>query len=491
MNRSPRRLFAAATLACAVAVSAQHRPQAPAPVPDPITYLPAGRDAYRHFAGETEKMLRQDVLDVWYPRAIDMTNGGFYADFARDWSRQPSHGKFSVFQGRMTWVAAEVVLRRPALKAQYLPYVRHGADYLENVLWDKQDGGFFWGLADDGSISPAFTDNKQLYGISFGIYGLAAAYQATHDARELDLAKRAFRWTDEHAHDKEHGGYYEWLTRGGTPMQAEPYAAVVHVVANTDFPVGYKSMNTHIHLLESFSQLLEVWPDPVLRARVAELEHLVRDVITVQPGCMNLFLTNDWHAVPDHDSYGHDVEATYLLDEAAAVLTRAGAPPSPQERDRTERVGRMLVDHALAYGWDAAHGGLYHSGSFNGRPDDLLKEWWVEMESLNSLLLLHERYGKTTDVYWRAFQLQWQYIQRYQVDHEMHGEYELIQADGTPLFTSKGQMWKASYHEARALMNVTERLERMAEQKDAGGLPLRPNPASDSGDSLLCVGAAQ
>ena len=438
------------------------RPALPSPTPDAITYLPANAAAYRHFADATEAMLRQDVLGVWYPRSIDNIHGGFNADFARDWSPLPSHGKFSVFQGRMTWVAAEVVLRRPDLRAQYLPYVRHGADYLANVLWDKQDGGFFWGLDDDGSISRTFTDNKQLYGISFAIYGLAAAYQATHDAADLALAERAFTWTDQHAHDAKNGGYYEWLTRAGIPLQAAPYEATIRSLPGTDFPIGYKSMNTHIHLLESFTELLKVWPDPTLRARVAELQHLVRDIITVQPGCMNLYLTNEWQAVPDHDSYGHDVEATYLIDEAGEQLARSGPAPSPAERDRTEKVGRMLMDHALAYGWDTAHGGLYHSGSFNGHPDDLLKEWWVQMESLNTLLLLHERYGRRTDVYWQDFQLQWQWIQRYQVDHEFHGEHELIKPDGTPLQPMKGRIWKASYHEARALMNVEARLQHLA-----------------------------
>lgn len=441
-------------------------PQVPSPSkPDLITYLPAGKSAYQHFAAETENMLHADVLDVWYPRSIDNVHGGFNADFARDWTPLPSNGKFSVFQGRMTWVAAQVVLRRPALREQYLPYVRHGADYLANVMWDKQDGGFFWGLADDGSISPAFTDHKHLYGISFCIYGLAAAYQATGDARDLELAQRAFRWTDDHAHDTKNGGYFEWLTRNGTPLQAEPYDATVATMGG--FPIGYKSMNTHIHLLESFTELLSVWPDPVLRSRVAELQHLVRDVITVEPGAMNLYFTNAWQAVPENDSYGHDVEVAYLINEAGEALAHAGASVSSADRDRTEKVGRMLMDHALAYGWDSAHGGLYHSGPFIGSPNDFLKEWWVQMESLNTLLLLHERYGRTTDVYWKAFQLQWHWIQQYQLDHQFRGEYALIKSDGTPVSTQKGQMWKGAYHEARALMNVNERLQRLA----AGSAP--------------------
>ena len=459
MNRFHRACLVSALLVPACHLEAQRPAQ---PAPDPIAYQPAGKAAYQSFAAASENMLQRDILDLWYPRSIDRVHGGFNADFARDWSALPSHGKFSVFEGRMTWVAAQIVLHRPAQRDQYLPYVRHGADYLRDVLWDKQDGGFFWGLNDDGSISPTFTDNKQLYGISFGIYGLAAAYAATHDTADLELAQRAFRWTDEHAHDTKNGGYFEWLTRDGKPLQAEPYAAIVKSLPGTDFPIGYKSMNTHIHLLESFTELLKVWPDPTLRARVEELQHAVRDLITVQPGAMNLFLTNDWRAVPDHDSYGHDVEATYLMDEAEQVLTQNGAAPSAADRERTEKIGRMLMDHALAYGWDSAHGGLYHSGPFAGKPADLLKEWWVQMESLNTLLLLHERYGKTTDVYWKAFQLQWQWIQKYQLDPRFHGEYELIKADGTPLSTTKGRIWKGAYHESRALMNVKERLDHLA-----------------------------
>ena len=180
-NRS--RLCVPALLLALAPVPYAQAPHQPPATPDPITYLPPGKAAYQHYAREMESMLQQDVLGVWYPRSIDNVHGGFNADFARDWSPLPSHGKFSVFQGRMTWVAAQVCLRRPAQREQYLPYVRHGADYLRDVLWDKTSGGFFWGLNEDGSISPTFTDNKQLYGISFGIYGLAAAGRALRRRR--------------------------------------------------------------------------------------------------------------------------------------------------------------------------------------------------------------------------------------------------------------------------------------------------------------------
>ena len=156
----------------------------------PFTYVEANKASYLKLADETDAMLRRDILSVWFPRTIDNENGGFYSEFTREWEPTKSLGKFSVFQGRMTWISAQIVMHRPDLKEQYLPYVKHGVDYLNDVLWDKQYGGFYWGLDDKGQTNSFYTDGKHLYGISFGLYGAAAAYQATHDPKALELAKR-------------------------------------------------------------------------------------------------------------------------------------------------------------------------------------------------------------------------------------------------------------------------------------------------------------
>ena len=434
---------------------AQQTPQPAGPTPEEIRYLAPTQGSYTTLAAETDAMLHSDVLNVWFPRSIDNEHGGFRSGFSRDWQPTPSEGKFSVFQGRMTWIAAQVVMRRPELKKQYLPIVHHGVDYLNNVLWDKQYGGFYWGLDDFGQVSPMYTDGKALYGISFGLYAAAAAYQATHDRKSLELAQKTFRWMDEHAHDGQNGGYFEWLTREGKVVAGDPNRITLQGVPVAGFPIGYKSMNTHIHLLESFSQLYEVWKDVILRQRLEELLAIVRDKICLPPGVMNLYFTQDWRAIPDHDSYGHDIETAYLMLEAETVLGHG-------HDARTERMARMLVDHALAYGWDETHGGFYREGTTFGKPEDKRKEWWVQMEGLNSLLLMHESYGQQTDVYFKAFQRQWRFIRDYQTDAEFHGVYELIGADLMPASPEKGRIWKAAYHDGRALLNVSERLQRMA-----------------------------
>lgn len=422
----------------------------------PPAYARQSRESYLRLAGEAEGVLRRDVLGVWFPRTVDSERGGFHSNFTRDWKPAPSDGKFSVFQGRMTWVAAQVAMRRPDLRGQFLPVARHGLEYLDEVMWDRQEGGFYWGLDDAGRVTPRFTDGKHLYGMSFCLYGAAAAYKATKDPKALALARRAFRWMDARAHDARHGGYFEWLTRDGRVVKPTEGKGTVEAIPVSGFPVGYKSMNTHIHLLESFTELYGVWKDETLRRRLEELLSIVRDKISVEPGALGLYFTNDWRALPGHDSYGHDVEAAYLMLEAAGALGR------PKDAG-TERTAKMLVDHALAYGWDETHGGFFREGTAAGEAEDRRKEWWVQFEGLNTLLLMHERYGRETAAYFEAFQRQWEFIRDRQVDREFRGVYDTVERDGRfHLNTPKARIWKAAYHDGRALLNVSERLRRMA-----------------------------
>jgi len=421
-------------------------------------HRPPTRQDYLSLAAEVTHALHADVLDVWFPRSVDSQFGGFHSHFGQDWEKLPSDGKFSVFQGRMTWVAAQVVLREPAMKGEFVPFVHHGVDFLSDVMWDKQDGGFFWGLDDQGKVTAAFGDQKNLYGIGFCIYGAAAAFQATGDPKALQLAKNGFLWTDKHAHDSIHGGYFESLSRDGTPVV--PHVPDGTVATGALGPVNFKSMNTHIHLLEAFTQLYAVWPDPTLRLRLEELLQIVRDKICVEPGVMNLYFTNAWQPIPDHDSYGHDVETAYLMLEADEALHATADL-------KTERMARMLVDHALAYGWDQKNGGFYREGTTFGKPEDTMKEWWVQAEGLNALLMMHERYGKQEGIYFQRFLEQWQFIRNHTIDGRHHGDYNLTTADGTPVSEDKGSIWKAAYHDGRAFWNVRDRLQKLASEPGA------------------------
>ncbi len=158
--------------------------------------------------------------------------------------------------------------------------------------------------------------------------------------------------------------------------------------------------------------------------------------------------------VPDHDSFGHDVETAFLLLEAEEVLGN--------HDPKTLAMARMLVDHGLQYGFDHANGGLFDKGYAFTAAYDKKKVWWSQVETLNALLLMHERFGAETDKYWKAFLQQWAFTQKHMLDAEYGGIYEEVEADGTAPKTNKGHHWKAAYHDGRSFMLVADRLKKMS-----------------------------
>jgi len=171
---------------------------------------------------------------------------------------------------------------------------------------------------------------------------------------------------------------------------------------------------------------------------------------------MNLYFTVEWQPISDHDSYGHDIETAFLMLESDELLNGTADP-------KTERMAKLLVDHALANGWDEIHGGFYREGTTFGLPEDKRKEWWVQFEGLNSLLLMHQRYGHETDVYFNPFLKQWEFIKKHQVDKEFGGIFDTVESDGTVMDHTKSRIWKECYHETRTLLNTIARLEALAQ----------------------------
>ena len=441
------------------------RPGIPAARPAPADRLgiPAAKPGpadYARLAKALDGYFRESYLPLWYPRCVDKVRGGFRQAFADDWTPQADANRFLVFQSRLTWVAATAAMYDPALKAEYLPYALHGLDYLDKVMTDRFAGGLFWQVDLAGRPMAPFGDEKHAYGLSFAIYASAAVYEATREARALALASATFDWLDRNAHDRQHGGYFEALARNGRPLLAPPKDATTpRTKDGIGTPYGYKSMNTHIHLLEAFTALYRVAPEDRLRQRLEEMAAIVRDRIAVEPGCLNYYFTPDWRAVPMHDSFGHDVEAAFLVVEAAQALGRPDDEP-------TWRAARRIVDHALEWGWDDKNGGFYNAGQAFAEAHDKTKVWWVQAEGLNALLLMHERYGRETDRYWRAFAKQLRFLWNHQIDHQRGGWRNETTEDGTPKGDlRKASPWKEAYHDSRALMNVARRLNELAEAK--------------------------
>jgi mannobiose 2-epimerase len=403
-----------------------------------------------------DDLLRAELTEHWYPRALDRELGGFHQDFARDWSALPDGNRFLVYQARLTWTAAAFAAYSPRQREEYQKYALYGIEYLDRVMRDRDAGGFHWVLGPRGAVDPRLGTEKHVYGTAFVLYAASKVAALSKDERARAVANDAFNWLERYAHDEEQGGYFEALTRDGKPIVSWEESPAGRRTDRLGVYYGFKSMNAHIHLLEALAEYHGLEKSPLAKRRLEETHRVVRDKIAVEPGALNLYLTGDWRPAPAHDSFGHDVETAYLLVESAVAL---GMP----DDSRTWQMARRLVDHALDWGWDDQYGGFYDKGDvFAGRAYDTTKVWWTQAEGLNALLLMHRRFGKETDRYWKAFLKQWAFIEAHQLDPERGGWYGETTRDGQTIGAgSKATQWKANYHTSRALMNVATMLGAM------------------------------
>ena len=414
----------------------------------------------RELRRRIDDLLEKELTNGWYPRAVDRELGGFHQTLGRDWTVLPDDNRFLVYQARMTWTAAAYARFSRTHRDEYVGYTRRGIEYLDRVMRDGPSGGFHWVLDTRGKIDPRLGDEKHVYGTAFVLYAASAAYEVTHDDLALKVARDAFDWLERYAHDAKAGGYFEAIRRDGTPIVTwDENVPLARRVDRLGTYYGFKSMNAHIHLLEAIAEFSKVEKTPVVKGRLGEVHALVRDKIAAEPGALNLYLTRDWQATPAHDSFGHDVETAYLLVEAADAL---GTPDDP----KTWHMARRLVDHALDWGWDDRHGGFYYKGEvFGGEAFDTHKDWWTQAEGLNALLLMHRKFGASTDRYWSAFLKEWVFIERHLIDPDHGGWYMGTTREGNLIGDGvKATQWKANYHTARAMMGVSAMLGELEQE---------------------------
>lgn len=409
--------------------------------------------------------IRYELLEPWYPNAVDSIDGGFLSSFTFDFQPTGEQDKMIVTQARHVWTNSKAGERYPDV-SYFLPSARHGFHFLRDKMWDAEYGGFYTLVDKKGNPKPSADQIKTAYGNAFGIYALAAYYQASGDTSALQLAKETFLWLEKHSHDSLHLGYFQHLTREGAPI-ARP-----DTVESTS-ELGYKDQNSSIHLLEAFTELYQVWPDSLLRERLQEMLVLIRDTIVKPEGYMTLFFRPDWTPVSfrdstrkviedhhwlDHVSFGHDVEIAYLMLEASHIL-------GIKDDQKTLTVAKKLIDHALRKGWDNEAGGFYDEGYYFKDTTDITitadtKNWWAQAEGLNTLLIMADLFPEDDLHYYEKFKTQWNFINANLIDHE-HGDWYAGSIDRQPEMKTaqKGHLWKAAYHQYRALSNCARELK--------------------------------
>jgi mannobiose 2-epimerase len=404
------------------------------------------------------------LIDKSYPNNLDKEYGGYLSAFTYDFKPYGEQDKMIVTQARHIWSTSKAA--QFYSDTSYIGMARHGYYFLRDKMWDKEYGGFYNLVTRNGQPKSTM---KEAYGNSFAIYGLAAYYAASGDTGALELAKKGFMWLEQHSHDPKYKGYFQHLERNGTPV-VRPDSTP----GTSD--LGYKDQNSSIHLLESFTELYSVWKDPLVKERLNEMLHLIRDTMIGNKGYLTLFFYPDWKPVSnrdssrevilerrnvDHVSFGHDVETAFLMMEASEAL-------GIEHDKKTWEVGKQLVDHSLKTGWDNKLGGFYDEGYyFKDSPGKMTiirntKNWWAQSEGLNTLLIFSELYPKDKMNYWDKFRKLWNYTNSYLIDHQ-YGDFYEFGLDNSPKSKTalKAHIWKGTYHSFRALSNCIRRLEKL------------------------------
>ena len=397
---------------------------------------------------KAERDLGENVLPFWTRHTWDENCGGFITHLDRVGKRTGVTDKYLVMQARMIWslsYAHKFGLRDKG----YLELAGKGVNFLVEKMWDSKHGGFFWAVKRHGTPKDS---RKRMIGHAFALYALAEYASATKDRSAVEIAEEVFNLIHRKAAEEEFG-FLEEFTRDWNLYTGSR----LHPRRWLDKEAGtYKSLNTHMHLMEAFTVLTQTMHKPGYEVALRKIVDLLLTK-AIHPGygyAIERFY-RDWTPLPSRRiSYGHNVELAWLLLYAEQTLRASVWPRSRQVLG--------LIDYALTYGFDAQRGGLASYGPPAGKITEILddtfqtrKVWWVQAEMLVALL---EAFQLTWNrMYLDAFEKQFDWIWRFQIDHEGGDWYAETEWDtGRPLIFEKGNQWKTLYHNSRALMRVSQ-----------------------------------
>jgi len=402
---------------------------------------------------EADRQLREHILPFWLKHARDPKHGGFIGELAVDGTVNDSAPRGPLLAARILWTFSS------AYQEYRDPAYREMADYAYKTLMerfpDAANGGFFWQISAEGKI---LDDRKQIYGHSFILYGLAAYHLATGSPEALQHAIQTYRLIEERSRDREHGGYWEAFTRDWKRP------AGVHLSGIG--PEEPKSQNTHLHLMEAYTVLYQAWPDPGLREDLRSLVELMLTRISSADGRhLGLYFARDWSPRSTRFSYGHDIEASWLLARAADVLG------DPLLSSRVSKAALVLAEATLAEGMDP-DGGIMNEGTQAG-PDDTDKEWWQQAEAVVGFLNAYQLSGDERHL--RASQRVWSFIQKFIVD-EKGGEWHRAVDRSGKLKQGHPKLgfWKCPYHNGRACLELVQRVRALHSGSANSGAGAQP-----------------
>jgi mannobiose 2-epimerase len=294
------------------------------------------------------------------------------------------------------------------------------------------------------------SDRKQIYAQAFAAYAMAEYYRATGKPESLEFAQRLFRLIEDHSRDAVWKGYLE--------ARGRDWGALEDMRLSEKDLNSPKSMNTHLHVMEAYTNLLRVWRDPELEARQKELLEVTMDrIVDNSTGHFKLFFDNQWNSLNDHVSFGHDIEGSWLIQEAAEVLGDAVLI------DRARKLALRMAETVYAEGLDK-DGSLFYEADSKGVMIDPKKHWWAQAEAVVGFYNAYQLSGQEHFLD-QSYRL-WEYIETHVVDR-VHGEWHAkLSPAGVPYLEKEDSdaclagPWKCPYHNSRVCYEMMERLNK-------------------------------
>ena len=388
-----------------------------------------------------EGELRDNLLPFWRTRSVDAAKGGFIGEMSNEGVVRPDAEKGLVLNARYLWTFA--ALYRHLRDPRDLELARRAYDYLEANFRDPEHGGYAWRVDAGGRATDR---SKKIYGQAFCIYALSEYHLATGEPRALDAARELYGLVERHARDASFAGYIETRARDWSPT-----ADLRLSDGDMNAP---KSMNTHLHVLEAYTNLFRAWPDPGLAARLRELVELFGRHIIERPGeprasHLRHFFDERWRPLSGTYTYGHDIEASWLLEEAAEAL--GDEKLAAEVRRWSVGLARSVLAEAVG-----PDGGIAYEGR-DGTVIDGNRDWWCEAEAVTGFW---HAYSVTGDAaFSRAAAGVWALIAGRMADR-VHGDwFWRVRADGSvDTGLPKVSEWKCPYHNVRMCLEMMRRL---------------------------------